>query len=205
MFRSHACTCCVECTYCSLLQKPSFVPVATTGTKGFRSHEKFLRQVRVEPKTSCLTHKFLTISTTHHIWLYMRWLLFVLTCREPFGPGWYHQPGQKRYPLVQVGGTTRDKRVGPFVRVGATNRDKRVFCPSWWLQPEQKAPTLPACLASRWTRDKSLHLSRVQRQPGQMEGSKAYSIVVATNAIQLQATKRTIEKATEMLTKKNKG
>ena len=41
---------------------------------------------------------------------------------------------------------------GLFVRVGASNRDKR--------------PMSPAGPASRWTRDKSHLLFRVQRQPG---------------------------------------
>ena len=45
--------------------------------------------------------------------------------KESFSPGWCHQPGQKGHPLVRVGVTNRDKRVGPFILDGATNRDKR--------------------------------------------------------------------------------
>ena len=91
-----------------------------------------------------------------------------------FSPGWCHQPGQKGHPLVQVGVTNRDKRVGLFIPGGGTNRDKRgSFCPGWCLQPGQKTSVPPpAGLASRWTRDKSHLLSRAQRQSGQMAWNK---------------------------------
>ena len=53
--------------------------------------------------------------------------------------------------FVLVGSSNRDQMpLGPLVPVGATNLDKSVALgPGWWLQPEQKAPTLPAYLASR--------------------------------------------------------
>ena len=89
-----------------------------------------------------------------------------------FSPGWCHQPRQKGHPLVWVGVTNRDKRVGPFIPDGATNRDKRgSFCPGWCLQPGQKT-SVPPGPANRWTRDKSHILSRAQRQPGQMAWNK---------------------------------
>ena len=49
---------------------------------------------------------------------------------------------------------------------------KRSFSLGWCHQPGQKTSVLPADPASRWTRDKSHFLSRVQRQSGQMAWNK---------------------------------
>jgi len=93
-----------------------------------------------------------------------------------FSLGWCHQPRQKSHPLVRVGVTNRDKRVGPFIPGGTTNRDKRgslwFFCLGWCLHPRQKTSVPPAGPASRWTRDKSHLLSWAQRQSGKMAWNK---------------------------------
>ena len=99
-----------------------------------------------------------------------------------FSPGWCHQPGQKGHPLVLVGVTNQDKRVGPFIPDGATNRDKRgSFCPRWCLQLGQKTSVSPVGPASRWTRDKRWLLFRVQRLVGPAEGQRFFVPVGGTN------------------------
>ena len=71
----------------------------------------------------------------------------------------------KMIPLVPVGVTNRDKRFAHlFVPVGATNRDKKAPILSRLVAPTGIKSSCPfAGLASRWTRDKSYLLFRVQR------------------------------------------
>ena len=80
----------------------------------------------------------------------------------------------KRLPFVPGGGSTRDKKAtGSFVSIGATTRDKKTpFLSRLVSTTGIKDLYLPAGPASRWTRDKSHLLSRVQRQPGQMAWNK---------------------------------
>ena len=76
-----------------------------------------------------------------------------------FCSGWCYHPGLNVQSLLSRLEPPTGTKGGPFVPVGASNRDKRPLSP-------------PSGLASRWTRDKSHLLSRVQKQPGQMVWNK---------------------------------
>ena len=82
-----------------------------------------------------------------------------------FCPGWSHQPGQKGHPLVRVGVTNRNKRVGPFITDGATNRDKRPLPPPLARLAVGPGTKAIFCPGPKGSRDKWL-------------GTKACSVVV---------------------------
>ena len=130
----------------TLLQKGDIVPVDNPFNPGCSNQD-------YEAGTKGL--RLYTIPPTPRIWLFMWCFLFVLTYRELFGPGWWYHPELKSWSY-------------------------QLFCLGWSYQPElkkdlwsglmaqtgQKALPLHTCPASRWTRDKSLHWSRVQRRAG---------------------------------------
>ena len=112
-------------------------PGCYNGDQRVPATQKKLRHARVEPRTCCLTHRFLIISPTHHMWLYIRSLPFVLTRGEPFGPGWYHQP-EPNGPLIPVGTLWFQLVVLPGIKeLGLLSRSHqprpKIFGLSWWL------------------------------------------------------------------------
>ena len=79
--------------------------------------------------------------------------------KAPFCPGWWLHLGQKVHGLFCLGWSHHPRQKASFLsRLVSTTGIKDLY--------------LPAGPASRWTRDKSHLLSRVQRQPGQMAWNK---------------------------------